>query len=46
MGKRAVEYRKQYNITTEMAGGTAVTLVAMVFGNMGSDSSHRRCVYS
>jgi pyruvate, orthophosphate dikinase len=37
-GKRAVEYRKQYNITTEMAGGTAVTVVAMVFGNMGSDS--------
>jgi pyruvate,orthophosphate dikinase len=37
-GKRAAEYRKQYNITTEMAGGTAVTIVAMVFGNMGSDS--------
>jgi pyruvate,orthophosphate dikinase len=39
MGKRAVEYRKQYNITPEMARGTAVTIVAMVFGNMGSDSS-------
>ena len=38
MGKRAVEYRKQYNITQDMAGGTAVTIVAMVFGNMGSDS--------
>jgi pyruvate,orthophosphate dikinase len=38
MGKRAVEYRKQYNITPDMAGGTAVTIVAMVFGNMGSDS--------
>jgi pyruvate, orthophosphate dikinase len=38
MGKRAVEYRKQYNITPEMANGTAVTMVAMVFGNMGSDS--------
>ncbi len=37
-GKRAVEYRKQYNITPDMAGGTAVTIVAMVFGNMGSDS--------
>ena len=37
-GKRAVEYRKQYNITTEMAGGTAAAIVAMVFGNMGSDS--------
>ena len=38
MGKRAVEYRKQYNITQDMAGGTAVTIVAMVFGNMGFDS--------
>ena len=38
MGKRAVEYRKQYNITQDMAGGTAVTIVAMVFGNMGTDS--------
>jgi pyruvate,orthophosphate dikinase len=37
-GKRAVEYRKQYNITPDMAGGTAVTIVAMVFGNMGFDS--------
>jgi pyruvate,orthophosphate dikinase len=38
MGKRAIEYRKQYNITPDMAGGTAVTIVAMVFGNMGPDS--------
>ena len=38
MGKRAVEYRKQYNITHDMAGGTAATIVAMVFGNMGFDS--------
>jgi pyruvate, orthophosphate dikinase len=38
MGKRAIEYRRQYNITPDMAGGTAVTIVAMVFGNMGSDS--------
>jgi pyruvate,orthophosphate dikinase len=37
-GKRAVEYRKQYNITPDMAGGTAVTVVEMVFGNMGADS--------
>ncbi len=37
-GKRAVEYRRQYNITPNMASGTAVTVVAMVFGNMGSDS--------
>lgn len=38
MGKRAVEYRKQYNITPDRANGTAVTIVAMVFGNMGHDS--------
>jgi pyruvate, orthophosphate dikinase len=38
MGKRAIEYRRQYNITPDMAGGTAVTIVAMVFGNMGPDS--------
>ncbi len=38
MGKRSVEYRKQYNIGPDMAGGTAVTIVAMVFGNMGPDS--------
>src|SRR5919202_3446516 len=38
MGKRAVEYRRQYNIMPHMANGTAVTIVAMVFGNMGSDS--------
>ena len=38
MGKRAVEYRKQYNITQDRASGTAVTIVAMVFGNMGNDS--------
>jgi len=37
-GKRAVEYRRQYGITPDMAGGTAVTIVAMVFGNMGRDS--------
>jgi pyruvate,orthophosphate dikinase len=38
MGKRAVEYRRQYNITPDMSNGTAVTIVAMVFGNMGADS--------
>jgi pyruvate, orthophosphate dikinase len=38
MGKRAIEYRKQYSIIPDMARGTAVTIVAMVFGNMGSDS--------
>jgi pyruvate,orthophosphate dikinase len=39
MGRRAVEYRRQYGITQEMANGTAVTIVAMVFGNMGLDSA-------
>jgi pyruvate,orthophosphate dikinase len=38
-GKRAVEYRRQYGITQDMANGTAVTVVAMVFGNMGRDSA-------
>ena len=38
-GKRAKEYRKQYRITPGIANGTAVTVVAMVFGNMGNDSA-------
>jgi pyruvate,orthophosphate dikinase len=37
-GKRAVDYRKQFNITIDQANGTAVSIVAMVFGNMGNDS--------
>ncbi len=37
MGKRAVDYRREFNITPEMANGTAVNIVTMVFGNMGSD---------
>ena len=39
MGKRAVDYRKQFRITEEMANGTAVNVCAMVFGNMGDDSA-------
>jgi pyruvate,orthophosphate dikinase len=39
MGKRAIEYRKQYRIKPETARGTAVTIVEMVFGNMGPDSA-------
>ncbi len=39
MGKRAVDYRREFNITPEMANGTAVNVVAMVFGNMGNDSA-------
>ena len=39
MGKRAVDYRREFKITPEMANGTAVNVVAMVFGNMGDDSA-------
>jgi len=39
MGKRAVDYRREFKITPEMANGTAVNVMTMVFGNMGSDSA-------
>ncbi len=38
MGRRAVDYRHEFHITKDMANGTGVNVVAMVFGNMGSDS--------
>ncbi len=38
MGKRAVDYRKQFRITKDQANGTAVNVCTMVFGNMGNDS--------
>ena len=38
-GKRAVDYRREFKITPEMANGTAVNVMAMVFGNMGDDSA-------
>jgi len=38
MGKRAVDYRKQFKITKDQANGTAVSVCTMVFGNMGNDS--------
>lgn len=38
MGKRAVDYRREFRITPDQADGTAVNIVAMVFGNMGNDS--------
>jgi len=38
-GKRAIAYRKEFNITPEMANGTAVNVCTMVFGNMGFDSA-------
>ena len=39
MGRRAVDYRKQFHITPEMAHGTAVNVCTMVFGNRGDDSA-------
>jgi pyruvate,orthophosphate dikinase len=39
MGRRAVDYRRQFNITPDQANGTAVNVVAMVFGNLGDDSA-------
>jgi len=39
MGKRAVDYRKEFKITPQMANGTAVNVCTMVFGNMGPDSA-------
>lgn len=38
-GKRAVDYRREFRITPDMANGTAVNVVEMVFGNMGNDSA-------
>jgi pyruvate,orthophosphate dikinase len=40
MGKRAVDYRREFKITPEMANGTAVNVVAMVFGNMGDEGDN------
>ena len=39
MGERAQVYREKYNITKEIADGTAVNVVSMAFGNMGNDSA-------
>ncbi|MDY6864988.1 MAG: pyruvate, phosphate dikinase [Halobacteriota archaeon] len=38
-GKRAIDYRREFGITKEMADGTAVNIVSMVFGNMGDTSA-------
>lgn len=37
-GKRCVDYRRQFGITPDIADGTAVNVVAMVFGNLGKES--------
>ncbi len=39
MGERAIIYRERNNITKDIADGTAVNVVSMVFGNMGIDSA-------
>ncbi len=39
MGKRAVDYRREFKISPDMANGTAVNIVAMVFGNMSNNSA-------
>ncbi len=39
MGKRAIDYRREFNITPDMANGTAVNVCTMVFGNRGDDSA-------
>ncbi|MEO1261624.1 MAG: pyruvate, phosphate dikinase [Bacteroidota bacterium] len=37
MGRRAIDYRNEFNITKDMANGTAVNVQLMVFGNLGED---------
>jgi len=37
LGKRAIDYRREFNITPDMANGTAVNICTMVFGNRGDD---------
>jgi pyruvate,orthophosphate dikinase len=39
MGKRALDYRREFDISPDMANGTAVNICTMVFGNMGNDSA-------
>ena len=39
MGERAIVYREKNNITKDVADGTAVNIVSMVFGNMGEGSA-------
>jgi len=39
MGERAVVYREKNGSTKDIANGSAVNVVTMVFGNMGDDSA-------
>ena len=43
MGRRAIDYRREFKITPEQADGTAVSVVSMVYGNMGNDSATGVC---
>ncbi len=38
-GKRAIDYRREFKISTKTANGTAANVQAMVFGNMGKESA-------
>ncbi|RLG35903.1 pyruvate, phosphate dikinase [Methanosarcinales archaeon] len=38
-GRRAIDYRREFNITEDIANGTAVNICTMVFGNMGNTSA-------
>jgi hypothetical protein len=38
MRSRAVEYRRQYGITKEIADGTAIIVSEMVYDNIGKDN--------
>lgn len=38
-GKRAVDYRREFKITSKVANGTAANVQTMVFGNMGAYSA-------
>ena len=38
-GRRAVDYRREFHITTDMANGTAVNICTMVFGNIDDNSA-------
>lgn len=38
-GKRAIDYRREFKISSKMADGAAVNVQTMVFGNIGSNSA-------
>jgi pyruvate, orthophosphate dikinase len=38
-GKRAIDYRREFKITSKVANGTACNIQTMVFGNMGDNSA-------